>query len=387
MRVLIIYHDGATRSSREIFKAISRRGGLSLSVIVPRERQVERVYEPSGWLRVESEEERDGYRLIPVPLRDPTSYCRGYTVGRLYSVMKALKPDIIHVLDEPWSYCLLQAICLKLVALWRSKVLFYGFENLTVRLQGISRLLWPLAWRGIAGGMAANSEQLSHLRRLGFPGDRQLRRVFWGIPTSVFRRLERPPMRRQLGLDCDYLVGFVGRFAPEKGLRILCDAMLHLPPEVHCLLIGNGPLRSELESAAMETALKGRVHLLNSMAAEALARYLNCMDVMAVPSLTTPHWKEQYGRVIGEGMACGVPIVGSDSGAIPEVIGTAGLVVPEGDAVALAGAVTTLLFSRETRERLGEEGLRRAHENLSCDAMARRLVEFYGEVLGNEAWC
>ena len=71
MKVLIIYHDGATHNGREIFKALAKCDGLSLAVIVPTERKVEKVYEPSGWLCVEREEENDGYRMIPVPLRNP----------------------------------------------------------------------------------------------------------------------------------------------------------------------------------------------------------------------------------------------------------------------------------------------------------------------------
>jgi glycosyltransferase involved in cell wall biosynthesis len=106
------------------------------------------------------------------------------------------------------------------------------------------------------------------------------------------------------------------------------------------------------------------------------------MDVITLPSLTTAHWKEQYGRVIAEAMACGVPVVGSDSGAIPEVIGTSGLVVPEGDPVALGDALHRLLSSAEAREGLRAEGLKRVVEELSVQAMSERLWQLYGRVLG-----
>lgn len=381
MKVLIIYHDGATHNGRAIFKALSRCDGVSLSVIIPSMRRVDTIYEPSGWLRVEYDEERDDYRTIPVPLRDPASYCRGYKSGKIYSVFRYLQPDIIHVLDEPWSFCLFQATYLKLAAFSRAKVLFYGFENLAVRLRGISRVLWPQAWKQITGGMAANSEQLQHLRRLGFPKARPLKRVFWGIPTDVFRPMDRRLVRCKLGIECEHLVGFVGRYVPEKGLRVLCEAMHYLPIKVHCLLIGSGPLRPELEAMAKQSAFSGRLHLHAPVGTEALAEYMCCMDVIVVPSLTTAHWKEQYGRVIGEGMACGIPVVGSDSGAIPEVMGSAGLVVREGDGFALAEAVMSALFDRQVQERMQREGRQRAEEEFSCNAMARQLIEFYEQVV------
>ena len=77
---------------------------------------------------------------------------------------------------------------------------------------------------------------------------------------------------------------------------------------------------------------------------------------MVVPSLTTPQWKEQYGRIIAEAMACGVPVVGSDSGAIPEVIGDAGLVVSENDPMALADALSRLMSDQKLLERLATAG-------------------------------
>jgi len=105
------------------------------------------------------------------------------------------------------------------------------------------------------------------------------------------------------------------------------------------------------------------------------------MDVLALPSLTTEHWKEQYGRVIGEAMACGLPVVGSDSGAIPEVIGGAGMVFREADVLDLVRALEEALFDSETRTRIIKEGLYRAQHELSIDAMAGRLLDFYSRLL------
>jgi len=113
-----------------------------------------------------------------------------------------------------------------------------------------------------------------------------------------------------------------------------------------------------------------------------VVKYMNCMDALALPSLTTPEWKEQYGRVIPEAMACGVPVVGSDSGAIPEVIGSAGLVAPEGDPVKLAEALHTALIDEAAAERFKKEGMLRAERELSVGAMAAGLLALYQRVQG-----
>jgi glycosyltransferase involved in cell wall biosynthesis len=106
------------------------------------------------------------------------------------------------------------------------------------------------------------------------------------------------------------------------------------------------------------------------------------MRALAVPSLTAPHWKEQYGRVIAEAMWHGVPVIGSDSGAIPEVIGRAGIIVPENDPRALAEAVRRVLFDDDLRNGLIRLGRQRAKDELSMNAMADRLVALYGRILG-----
>jgi glycosyltransferase involved in cell wall biosynthesis len=381
VKVLIVYHGGAHASARSIFEKLCGASRIELVVIAPEKFKVERVFAPHGLLCVEKEENRDGYRLVPVPLRDPSKHWQGFEGQRLGSVIKQVKPDIIHVLDEPTSYYLYQVVWGRLRAYPVSKVLFYAFENRPFRLGLRSGLKWRLTWAQMAGGAAANQESLENVRRAGFPRRRTLERICWGIATDIFKPMDRCLLRKSFGLDCEYIVGFVGRFVPEKGLAVLLAAMLRLPSSVHCMIIGDGPMRAELELWSRLPDLYGRIHLYDVMAPETLAMHMNCMDVLVLPSVTVPHWKEQYGRVIGEAMACGVPVVGSDSGAIPEVVGSAGLIVPEQDASALADAVRTTLFNDSVRESLKQKGLNRAERELSITAMTGQLLGFYSRIL------
>lgn len=382
MKVLLIYHAGAMQNPRHIYQALAQAGNVELTVIVPPRLKVDRIYDPSGWLCVECEENGDGYRLVPVPLRNPFHYGQGFESQPLRHLIRQIQPDIIHVLDEPTSGYLFQVVWQRLTASRRSKVLFYGFDNLPIRLGRRSRVKWRLTWAQMAGGVAVNTEALENVRRAGFPRNRLLERIFWGISTDIFKPMDGPVLKKELGLDCEHIVGFVGRFVPEKGLRVLLAAMRRLPMTVHCLIIGSGPMQAELELWSGLPDLCGRIHLYDVMEPGLLAKYMNCMDVVVIPSLTAAHWKEQYGRVIGEAMACGVPVVGSESGAIPEVMGSAGLIVPEGDASALAEAMCTAIFDGETCGGLKQQALQRAAHELSAKAMAYQLLDFYRRVLG-----
>ncbi|HEU4998958.1 MAG TPA: glycosyltransferase, partial [Lapillicoccus sp.] len=131
-----------------------------------------------------------------------------------------------------------------------------------------------------------------------------------------------------------------------------------------------------LHERAQQPDLRGRVKFLGSLQDDDLADFYRGLDVLAVPSLTTPSWVEQFGRVAVEAMAAGVPVVASDSGALPDVVGGAGLLVRPGDAESLRTGLSTVLDDADLAGRFRRLGLRRA---ATCDweAVADRYVEMY----------
>jgi glycosyltransferase involved in cell wall biosynthesis len=109
--------------------------------------------------------------------------------------------------------------------------------------------------------------------------------------------------------------------------------------------------------------------------------YLRALDVIVLPSVSRPNWAEQFGRILVEAMAAGVSVVGSNCGEIPDVIGNAGLVFPEGDANALARILDRLARQPSLRVQLGERGRRRALERYTYRRIAMDTVEVYRQVL------
>jgi glycosyltransferase involved in cell wall biosynthesis len=106
-------------------------------------------------------------------------------------------------------------------------------------------------------------------------------------------------------------------------------------------------------------------------------RYLNAMDVLCAPSCTTPRWREQFGRMLVEAFACGVPVIGSDSGEIPHVLGDAGLVAREGDEAAWGRALAGLLESPARRGELAVRGMERARARFAWPVVARQHLDFF----------
>jgi glycosyltransferase involved in cell wall biosynthesis len=169
-----------------------------------------------------------------------------------------------------------------------------------------------------------------------------------------------------------FVIGFAGRLVPEKGLEVLIDAVAGIDGAL-VRLVGNGPMLAQLRrhAAQRSVALEIETTIRHEQMPTAYAGF----DVLVLPSLTRPTWSEQFGRVLVEAMWCGVPVVGSDSGEIPWVIGTTegGLVVPEGDATSLHDALVALRGSPSLRRTLGERGRERVREQFSVEAVAREL--------------
>jgi len=157
------------------------------------------------------------------------------------------------------------------------------------------------------------------------------------VDANLFRPLDRAQCREELGVS-GFAAGYVGRLVEEKGLMDMVNALEQTPADVNLLFVGAGPYQPALEQRVRERGWEARVRFLPPRPLEQLPQVMNALDALVLPSRTTARWKEQFGRVLIEAQACQTPVIGSDSGAIPEVIGSAGMIVPEGSAEALACA-------------------------------------------------
>jgi glycosyltransferase involved in cell wall biosynthesis len=145
--------------------------------------------------------------------------------------------------------------------------------------------------------------------------------------------------------------------------------------------VGNGGIQADLERQAGELGLADRVSFKPSVPSCEVPGFLSSMDALVLPSLTRPNWKEQFGRVLIEAMACGVPVVGSDSGEIPSVIGDAGLVFPEGNVAALRERLQGLMDQDSLRGELSERGRQRVLEHYTQAKVAEQYYLVYRQML------
>jgi glycosyltransferase involved in cell wall biosynthesis len=174
--------------------------------------------------------------------------------------------------------------------------------------------------------------------------------------------------------DGRFAVGYAGRLVREKGVLDLVEATRGME-HVDVLIAGDGPLAAALRA-------EPQVKVLGWVPRPQMGAYWAQLDALVLPSLTLPNKSaEQFGRVLVEAMAAGVPVIGSTAGAIPDTIGDAGIVYEEGDVTALREALDSLRHDPARRAELRQRGLRRVRDCYSNDVVMSRTVRFYEEVL------
>jgi glycosyltransferase involved in cell wall biosynthesis len=368
IRVLFIARYRDSTMSRKV-ELLAAQPDLTVCHICPRYWQDELVQVKQATTHTPT------YRQIAVDIRRPSDPHRAL-YRTLTFALRDFRPDLIHAEEEPDSLPALQIAMARRLFAPRTKLLLNTWQNLERPLKWYVRAILRTTLRASDGVMCANREAQDLLRHYGYTKLTPILPAL-GIDTRVF-------MPGEAAARDQFTIAFVGRLVPEKGLDTLIDAVelltrSALPLPVQLLIIGDGPHRSDI--ARYATRLGDAVQFTAALPPAQIAPQLRQINALVLPSRTTPVWKEQFGRVLIEAMACGVPVVGSNSGAIPEVIGDAGLIFPEGDANALADCLRGLIASTELREELRQRGLARVQAHYTQERIAQQSLEFYRQVL------
>ncbi|MBW1738331.1 MAG: glycosyltransferase family 4 protein [Deltaproteobacteria bacterium] len=298
---------------------------------------------------------------------------------RIARILEEINPDIVHI-DEEY-YILVTFQLMRIAKMMGRKALFFTWQNIYKRYPFPFSAIERYNLRTADGAIAGNHEAKAVLKRKGFRKEVFIIPQF-GVDEERFRKIANASLRTRLCPEKSFLIGYLGRLVPEKGIEDLLKAITLCNADAKAVLVGDGPLRSSLLSLSTQLGLGNRLKILDRVRSTKIPEYLNCLDCLVLPSRTTRRWKEQFGRVLIEAMACEVPVVGSSSGEIPNVVGDAGLIFREGDPEDLAKKLQILHGDRELHLRLAKAGRERVLQKFTQKKIAEQIYRAYLWLMG-----
>jgi glycosyltransferase involved in cell wall biosynthesis len=296
----------------------------------------------------------------------------------LAKVLKEFKPDVIDLWEEHWSLVSAHTIWLRNCMLPNAKIIAETEQNINKKLPPPFEQFRSYTLKHADLVVARNSEAVDVVQSKGYTGPMEV--VPNAVDDELFRPMDKEACRSALGLS-GFVAGYVGRIVEEKGLMDMVEALALCPSGVRLLFVGSGPFEEPLKKRIEQLGKTDQVQFLPGQPLEKLPEIMNALDALVLVSRTTSTWKEQFGRVIIEAHACETPVIGSSSGAIPDVVGEGGLIVPEGDAAAIAAAMLQLQSNPEQCRRMGVAGLKQVKANYTWQQVAKRMHQIYARVL------
>lgn len=365
------------------------RLGLEVLVVVPRRWKHYGKWRAPEFPRPEDFPEGESapaFRFEPLtvglPWCDPIQYYAHFYPG-LGRVLREWQPDVIDLWEEPWSLVSLQTCILRDRLCPQTTIVSETEQNIDKTLPPPFEIFRSQVLRRADFVVGRSAEATEIVRRKGFSGPARV--VPNAVDAQVFRPLsgeEKARNRAALGwAEEEWVGGYIGRLVEAKGLSDAVEALAQCPARMRLVMVGDGEFEAPLRAQVARLGLEKRVDFLAARPQNELAPLMGALDALILPSRTTPSWKEQFGRVLIEAQACGVAVVGSSSGAIPDVVGEAGLVFGEGDAAELAARLQWLASHREEAARMGACGRAVVEQKYTWARVAQAMAEIYRELV------
>ncbi len=384
MKILVASHSYIVDLNREKLRQLAQLAPqIEVTIAVPKR------WRPGGVMKdtiATQPLQEDNFRVVPLSNFSQNNQGLLSFGADLIQLMRTFRPNVIQVEQGVKSIAYAETITLNKVLGLKAKNVFFTWWNLPYELKFPLSLLESYNLENSHGIVVGNQDGYQILRDRGYHGAMQIMPQL-GVDETLFKPQTQPELAAELGIQADdFVIGFVGRFVPEKGLKTLFQAVAGLGDRAwKLLLLGRGPMKAELMQMAGELGFRDRLVQVESVPHADVYKYINLMNTLVLPSettydfktLTAAGWKEQFGHVLIEAMACQVPVIGSDSGEIPNVIADAGLVFPEGDMAGCRDRLIQLIDNSTLAQEIADRGYHRAMVKYTNRALAKELLAFY----------
>ncbi|MGR6466423.1 glycosyltransferase [Rhizobium sp. PAMB 3182] len=281
----------------------------------------------------------------------------------LAQLIRQVRPHVIHLWEEPWSVVALQACLLKGDAALVMEV----DQNILKTLPPPFETMRKYVLAHTSHVLSRSDDATMVVRARGYDGPVSM--ISYGVDTDIFSPAEPRPEPADAGM----VIGYVGRLVEEKGVQDALDAMARSPADIRLEMIGEGPYEQKLKEKAEALGIADRVTIRPWSTPEVVAEFLRKLDALILLTHTTAAVKEQFGRVIIEAQGCGIPVIGAQSGAIPDIVADGGWIVPQRDPDALSSLLSRLASDPAERRRKAQAGIDNVRSRFTYPVVADQL--------------
>jgi len=377
MRILFISKPYVARPYRKKLLELARSKEFEIGLICPTE-WGNQTFEPA------SDEEKEHFWIKSLPI-----WFSGKNHFHLYkglaAAVREFGPDLINVEEEDYSLVTWQ--CIRLANKLKIPSMFYAWQNIYKNYPPPFSNIERFVYRHAIGAMGGSANAGRILQKKGFSGPfATIAQI--GIDTSLFEitgdiNQVKSSYKQKIGIDPNsFVVFYAGRIVEEKGIQTLISAAAKCPERLQLMIVGSGPYDQTLKELAATLLPEGKVKFVPYVTAALLPEYTKAADAVCLASLTRPNWVEQGPvRVVTESMSAKCVAIVSDSGELPEVVGSSGIVFKEGDVDSLAAVINRLMVNKDLQAGYRQKGFELVKQQYSAQAVAKRCSDFFMQVM------
>lgn len=372
MKILVMGHTYIVKVNQRKLYELAKIPGVKLCLVIP---QI--WYDPLFKSKLKAEINEN----VPFTIH-PLETVFGGIEGRYFyrglgKLLKGIKPDIIQVEQGANALSYFQTLIFKNLHAPQAKALFFTWVNTPYENGPFFTQIEKFNLKNSDAAICGNAGAEKILRDKGFAKPIKVIPQL-GVDTELFKKMEVTDLKKNLSLR-NFVIGYVGRLVKRKGLLTLIQALGEIKGDWQLLLVGRGELKNEIVRLSEDLNLREKIVFVDSVHHSEVPKYISCMDVLVLPSLKEQC--EQFGHILIEAMACEVPVIGSTSGEIPNVVGDAGLTFKEGDVNDLREKILLLMNNERLRRELAQKGRQRVLEKYTNKKIAEETCKFYEQVL------
>lgn len=370
MKLLVVSHSCSVPLSQQFYAEIEQQTGWDLTIVMPSlwKDEYGHYLKPQRWSAYQG-------KIIGIPVWQSGNIPLHIYRSLFVQLLRELDPDFIYLHQEPYAIVTMQMYLANHLSI-QKPISFFTWQNILKRYPIPFRQMeqWVFKQTDVMFPGSYSAEAV--MRQKGYKGTSVL--LPSGIDPTVYYPRSVTQLKEELKTSPDeVLIGYVGRMVEQKGLKTLLEALEEIRDlPWRLVMVGNGDYETQFDAIARSKNLHARIKRIGYVPNPETPEYLSAFDVLVLPSETRSNWKEQFGRVIIEAMACQTPVVGSDSGEIPHLIEATkgGAVFSEGNPKKLADRLRQMILNPEARSQLAQTGQQSVLRNYTNSLLAQRFI-------------